>query len=129
MHDPSDDVVVQLGGGKGAVTALVGENPKTSTEQSLEEGVQTPESEACRVGGDVLGGDEVVEEVEGGGEAGKVADNVSHTEDTITLEAVLWDGVTELLDCEVRNLEGVAIGVDQLAIRGLLFTCGIEGGH
>jgi hypothetical protein len=37
------------------VAALVGKNPKTGTEQALEEGVQTPEDDADRLGGNELG--------------------------------------------------------------------------
>ena len=129
VHNPPDNVVVQLGRREGIVAALVGKDPQASAEQALEEGVQTPEGEAYRVVGNVLGSDKVVEEVEGGGQAGSVTEDVSHAEEAIALEAVLGDGVTELLDGVVRNLEGVAVGVDQLAVRGLQLGSGVERGH
>lgn len=128
VDDPADSVVVQLGGGEGLVTALVGKDPETSTKETLHEGVETPEDEANRVGGDSLGSYKVVKEGEGGGEAGHVPQDISQTEEAVTLEAVLWDGISDVLDGVVGHLKGVAVGVDQLAIV-LLGVVGIERGH
>lgn len=128
VENPADDVVVQLGRGEGLVAALVGQDPEAGAEEALHDGVQAPEGEAERVRGDVLWRDKVVEEVEGGGEAGHVAEDIAHALDTISLEAVLGDGVADVLDGVVRDLEGVAVRVDQLAVRHLLLV-GIERGH
>lgn len=128
MQDPADGVVEQLGLREGVVSALMGENPYASAEQALEDCVQAPENEPYRIGWNVLGSDKGVEEIEGGGQADNVAEDVSHAEKAIALEAVLGNGITELLDREVWDLEFIAVGVDQLAVRGLLL-CSIEGGH
>lgn len=128
VQDPADDVVVQLGGRESLVAALVGQDPEAGAEEALHEGVQAPEGEAERVRGDVLWRDEVVEEVECGGEAGHVTEDIAHALDTITLEAVLGDGVADVLDGVIWDLEGVAVRVDQLAVRHLVLD-GVEGGH
>lgn len=128
VDDPADSVVVQLGGGEGLVTALVGEDPETRTKETLQEGVQSPENEADGVGRNGLGGDKVVEEGEGGGEASHIAQNIAHTEKAVTLEAVLGNGIPNILDGVVGYLKGVAVGVDQLAIV-LLGGGGVERGH
>lgn len=49
VQDPTDKVVVQLGGGEGLVAALVGQDPETGAEEALHHGVQTPQGEAERV--------------------------------------------------------------------------------
>lgn len=128
VQDPADDVVVQLGGREGLVAALVGQNPEAGGEEALHGGVQAPEREAERVRGNVLWRYKVVEEVECGGEAGHVAEDIAHALDTITLEAVLGYGVAEFLDGVIWDLERVAVRVDQLAVRHLLLG-GIERGH
>lgn len=128
VDDPADGVVVQLGGGEGLVTALVGKDPETSPKETLHEGVQTPENEADGVGGDCLGRDKVVKKSESGSEASHVTQDISHTEEAVTLEAVFGDGISNVLDGVVGNLKGVAVGVDQLAIV-LLGVVGIERGH
>ena len=48
MEDPTDGVVESLGRREGLVTTLVGNNPKTSTEQTLEDGVESPEASSDR---------------------------------------------------------------------------------
>lgn len=128
VEHPADDVVVQLGGREGLVAALVGKDPDAGAEEALHDGVQAPEGEAERVRGDVLWCHKVVEEVECGGEAGHVAEDIAHALDAITLEAVLGDGVADVLDGEIWDLEGVAVRVDQLAVRHLCLV-GVEGGH
>lgn len=128
VDDPADGVVVQLGRGEGLVAALVGEDPKAGAKEALQEGVQAPEDEADGVGGDGLGCDKVVKEGEGGGEAGHVAQDIAHAEEAIALEAVLGDGVPDVLDGVVGDLEAVAVCVDQLAIV-LLVGRGVERGH
>lgn len=129
VDNPANRVVVQLGGREGLVTALVGKDPETSTKETLHEGVQTPENEADGIGRNCLGGDKVVKEGEGGSEASHVTKDISHAEETITLEAVLGDGITDVLDGVVGNLKGVAIGVDQLAVVLLGGVVRIERGH
>lgn len=128
VDNPTNSVVVQLGWGEGLVTALVGKDPETSTKETLHEGVKAPKNEADWVGGDSLGGDKVVEECKGSGEASHVPQDVSQTEEAITFEAVLGNGISNILDGVVGNLKGVAISVDQLAII-LLGVVGIERRH
>jgi len=57
-----------------------------------------------------------VEDVEGGSERGKVTSNVAETTEARALEAVLGDGIADVLDGVVGDLELVAVGVEELAI-------------
>lgn len=54
-----------------------------------------------------------MEEVEGGSERSDVAGNVAETTKTGAFEAVLGNGFADLLDCEVGNLELVAVGIKE----------------
>lgn len=49
VQDPTDEVVVQLGGRECLVAALVGQDPEAGAEKALHHGVQTPKGEAERV--------------------------------------------------------------------------------
>ena len=44
MADPSDSIVEDLARRERLVAALMSQHPQTSTEQTLDEGVQTPKS-------------------------------------------------------------------------------------
>lgn len=54
-----------------------------------------------------------MEDVEGGSEGGDVAGNVVEATGSRTLEAVLGDGIADVLDGVVGNFEGVAVRVDE----------------
>lgn len=120
VEDPADGVVNQPGRRESLVTALVGKNPETGAEETLHEGVQAPENDTGSLGGNVLGSDIVVPEVEGDAEVDAVADDIGQAAKSRTLVAVLGDGITDVLDGEVGDLELVAVGVDQLAELGLV---------
>lgn len=116
VNDPADNVVVKLGGGEGAVAAFVSQNPETRSEETLQEGIQAPKNEAYRVRGDRLGRHEVVEEVEGGCQASYVTEDIAKAQEAVAFKTMLGDGIPNVLDGVVGNLEGVAVGVDQLSI-------------
>ena len=120
VADPADGVVQHLGGGEGLVAALVGQDPDTGSEETLDDGVQSPEDDAGRQQRNGLRGDIVVEEVEDGGENAHVTEDIVQAGGRGTVEAVSRDGITDLLDGEVGDLELVAIGVQHLG-SGLLF--------
>lgn len=119
VQHPAGEVVERLGVGEGAVAALVGNDPEAGAEQALQHRVQRPETRADGRRGDQLRGDEVVEDVEGGGQAGHVAQDVGVALERRSLEAVLGDGVADVLDGEVGHRELVAVGVDHAAKVGL----------
>lgn len=116
VEEPASHIVNELRVREGAVAALVGNDPEASTEETLEDGVQAPESNADGLGGNCLSRHVVVEDVEGGGEANDVADNVAVTLEGRALEAVLGNGIAELLDGEVGRGELVAVCVEQVVI-------------
>ena len=76
MADPTDSVVQHLGRRESLVTTFVGQDPDTSTDHTLDDGVQSPEGNTSRHEGDILRGGIVVEEVEDGSEDGNVTENI-----------------------------------------------------
>ena len=119
VEDPAGNVVDEARLGKGAVTALVGNDPETGAEEALDKGVDGPKSTADESVGNVLGGDKVVEDGKGGGQARHVTQDISVALEGRTLKAVLGDGIADILDGVVGRSELVAVGVDELAIVGL----------
>ena len=128
VQDPAGEVVDGGGLGEGTVTALVSNDPETSSEEALEDGVDGPKGSAGEDVGDVLGRDKVMEQGEGAGEAGNVAEDVVVTLEGRALEAVLGDGITDVLDGVVGRGEFVAVGVDELAV-GFLFLGDVDRGE
>jgi hypothetical protein len=119
VENPANGVVEGLGGREGLVTTLVCNNPKTGTEQALEDGVEGPETSSNGGGGNVLGSNKVVSKSESGSEADNVAGNVVETGGSGALEAVSRDSITDLLDGVVGDLELVAVGIDQRTVLAL----------
>lgn len=119
VEDPADGVVKDLGGAEGLVAALVGQHPHAGAEEALGEGVEGPEQGAQGRRGDVLGRHVRVEEVESGAETHDVAGDVVEAGGGRAFEAVLGDGIADVLDGVVGHLELVAVRVDELAKRGL----------
>jgi len=113
VKDPTDSVVQCLGWGESLVTTLVGKNPDTGTEKTLENGVECPETSSEGHAWNVLWCDIVVEDVEGKSQAGNVSGDVEETSSGRTLKAVCRNGVSYLLDGVVWNLELVAVTIDQ----------------
>ena len=126
VADEARGVVEHLGGREGLVAALVGQHPQAGAEEALDHGVQGPEGGAGGRPGDVIGGDEVVEEGKGEGQAGDVTGDVGQAAQAGALEAVLGDGIADVVDRVVGQLELVAVGVEQLAV-GCLGI--VERGH
>ncbi|KAF9769963.1 hypothetical protein IL306_012535, partial [Fusarium sp. DS 682] len=78
-----------------------------------------PEQGSHRRGGNVFRSHEVIENGEGGGKADHVAENVDVALEGGSLEAVLWDGIADVLNGEVRGHELVAICIKETAMRKL----------
>ena len=67
----------------------------------------------------MFGGDVVVKNIKGGGKRGNISDNISQTTSTRSLEAMCRNCITNLLDGIIRELELIAICVEQLPIGSL----------
>ena len=119
VADPPDGVVEGLGRRERLVAALVGQDPQARAEEALDEGIQCPESASCQLRRNGFGGDVVVEEVEGYGQRDQIASHVCEAPRSGPLVAVSGNGITDLFDGVVRELELVAVGVDEL-VRGVL---------
>lgn len=77
VKDPASGVVENLGLGERLVTALVCQNPDTSGKKTLHYSVETPQHGTNWHPWDVLRGNKVVEEVEGGRETGEISSNIA----------------------------------------------------
>ena len=97
------------------MAAFMGENPNAGGEEALDEGVDAPEGGTDGHGWNIFGGEVGVEQVEGGGEAGDVSEHVRQRPEGGALEAVLWDGIEDLLDGVVGHLEHVTVSVNEFA--------------
>lgn len=128
VADPANSVVQNLGGREGLVTALVSQNPDAGAEKTLYDGVQGPEGHAGWHEGDRLGGDIVVEEIKDGGKDGQIPEDIVQTCGGGAVEAVSGNGIADLLDGVVWDLELVTVGIDHLADL-LLRSHGRKGGR
>lgn len=120
VADPSNSVIENLGGREGLVTTLMRHHPDTGTEQTLKHSIYGPQHRSHRQRRNGLGGHIVVEEVESDCYASNVARDIGQTGDSRTLEAVRRNGITELLDGIIWNLELVAVCVEHLGATGLV---------
>ena len=116
VTDPTNSVVQDLGGREGLVTTLVSQNPDTGSNHTLDNSVQGPQGDASGHERNGLGSDIVVEEVKDGAQNGKVTENIVQAGDGGPVEAVRGDGIANLLDGEIRDLELVAVGVNHLGV-------------
>jgi hypothetical protein len=114
VAEPTDKVVQDLAVGEGLVTTLVGKNPETGTDKTLDDGVESPESPASTVRGNDLGSDELVEEVESADKSDDVTGDVVEASGSRTLEAVLGDCIADVVDGVVGDLELLAVSINQL---------------
>lgn len=121
VENPADSVVDGLGGRESLVATLMGKNPEAGAKETLEHRVNGPEASASRLRGNVLWRYVVVENVKCGREEDHVTGNIAQATDSRAFEAVLWDGIVDVLDGEVRNLKGVAVRVDKFANRLVRF--------
>lgn len=120
VAEPADKVVQGLAVREGLVAALVGKNPETGTDKTLDDGVESPQTPTDAVRGNVLGSDKLVEEVESADQGDDVTGNVVEAGGSRTLKAVLGNGVSDVVDGVVGHLELVAVSVNQLFRRLLL---------
>jgi hypothetical protein len=119
VENPAGDVVDEAGVRESTVATLVSNDPETGTEKTLENSIDGPETSAGGGAGDVLGGHIVVPDTKGGGKEDNVAKDVSVSLESGALETMLGNGIVDLLDGEVGNLELVAVGVEHNTIFGL----------
>lgn len=119
VKNPASNVVDDARIGESTVTALMGNNPETSTEKTLKNGVHGPQTSAGGGGRDIFGGHKVVPDAESGSQEDNVAEDITVSLESGALEAVLRDGIVDVLDGKVGNLELVAVGVEHNTILGL----------
>lgn len=118
VKNPASNVVDDARIGESTVTTLMGNDPETGTEKTLKNGVYGPQTSAGGGRGDVFGGHEVVPDAESGGQEDNVAEDIGVSLESGSLEAVLRDGIVNVLDGKVGDLELVAVGVKHNTILG-----------
>jgi hypothetical protein len=106
---------------------FVSQDPQTSSEKALDEAVECPKRIPNELVGDCFWGDIVVEDIEGYGKAEHVSEDIAKPPKTGPLEAVGWDGISNVLDGEVWQFEFVSITVDERSALGFFFASR-EGG-
>lgn len=116
VENPAGDIVDEARVGEGAVTALVGQNPDTGGKKTLKDGVDSPEASSDRGRGDVFGSDKVVPDGKGRAEKDEIAEDIAVSPQGGALEAVLGDGIVDILDGEVGGSELVAICVKKTTV-------------
>jgi len=115
VQDPSDRVVDLLGRRERLVSAFVGNDPDTGTEETSHKLVQCPKGDLCGVesgGGEVEPREErinVHRAVNKGSDGDKVLDDVERRSDRRSVEAVGRDGIEQLLDSVVGDDELLAL--------------------
>jgi hypothetical protein len=116
VAEPTNKVVQGLAVRERLVTALVGKNPETGTDETLDDSVESPQTPTDTIGGNVLGSDKFVEEVESADESDNVTGNVVEASGSRALEAVLRNGIADVVDGVVGDGELVAVSIDQFLL-------------
>ncbi len=111
------------------MATLVSEDPKTRCEQALKECIDCPQQATSELGGNVFRSQEKVEEGEDGGEKGDIAGHIRQTARPGTLQAMSRDGVTDLLDGEVWQMELISVCIDHTQVLVLCSQCRIQSIH
>lgn len=97
------------------MATLVSQDPKTGTCQPLHNCIQGPQHASDWRRGDILWSDKVVEDIEGGGEHRNITSDVAQALGCRPLITVSRNGVTNLVDREIWELELVPVCVEHLA--------------
>lgn len=129
VADPSNSIVQALRRREGLMSTFVRQDPQTRAKTSLYESIGCPQNGAKGGRRNVLRSQECVEEVEGEGEGGNVSSHIAQATDGRAFETVSGNGVPDLFDGEVWDLELVAIGVEHLAIALVEDWLRVKGGQ
>ena len=109
------------------MTTFVSEDPETSTKKALNDTVNSPKSCANWSRRNVFWSNEFVEQNEGNGQTGNVPSNITQPSQTRSLEAVLRDCISNIVNRVVGQLKLVSVCINELAIT--LFLHIIQRGH
>lgn len=96
------------------MTTFMSKNPQTSTEETLNESVCSPETSSNGNIWDIFRSEVSVREVECHSKRHDIPSNIVQTSCSGSFEAVFWDGFVNVTDCVIGNLKLVAITIDQL---------------
>lgn len=118
MAEPAHGIVQDFAGRERLMPALVGQDPQSGAEETLDHRVQKPETSPERSGRNDFGGDETIEEVEGGGQRDDVSSDIVEASGGRPLKAMLGDGFVDVTNGIVGDFEGIPICVHELRLLG-----------
>jgi len=116
VKDPADRVVQGFGGRERLMSTLVGKDPYPSAKAALGKRIKGPQCRSQTLGGNRLGRYKVVKDGKRCGKEKQVSENVIKACGGRSLKAVSWNGVPNLLDGEIWELELVAVAIEQNAL-------------
>ena len=116
VADEPDRIIERLRWRKRLMPTLVSKHPEASAEQALDKSIHCPQQTSQENGRNVFGNEETVEEHEDRGKDREIAGNVRQAPKPRTLEAMGWNGITNLFDGDVRDLEVVAQSIDHTKV-------------
>jgi hypothetical protein len=97
------------------------QHPETRAKKTLHKGIEKPKNSSEGRRWDVLRCQKAIEEVEGDGQGDHVPSDIVETSGGRSLETVLGDGPVDIANGIIRDLERVAICVNQLLLFRSLF--------
>lgn len=98
------------------MSTLVGQDPQSSAEETLDHSVQKPETSPERGGRNDFGRDETIEEVEGSGQRDDVSSDIVKACGGRPLKAMLGDGFVDVTNGIIGDFEGIPICVHELRL-------------
>lgn len=119
MAEPTDGVIQDFVRRKCLMTALVSQNPHTSSNETLNDGIERPQDGTHWHGRHSLRCHIIVEEVEDGGQHGQVPGHIVQALNRGPMVAVSWDRIPNLFNREIGDLELFPVGVKHLAVPNL----------
>ena len=113
VADPADGIIKRLRRRERLVSTFVCQHPQAGSEQALDYSVCRPQTSSTGRVLNRLGRDEVVKDVEGGRQTGHLSGAVAEATKPRPLEAMFRNGIADVLDRIVWNVELVAVRVEE----------------
>lgn len=112
VENPTNNVIDRLVAGESTMATFVSKNPAASTNQTLKNTVNNPQSDSSRKGRNQvdIGNSTVTEKKD----QKKISSNIGKRETKGSIVTALGNGVQNSLDSDIRNLKLVSVGIDRV---------------